>query len=282
MKYEVLHEEIINLVLDGEFSKSIDEINNIYSEKGSWLNKIFKTRNQSNVKGKLSYTSLNKFLDPNKEIDLSLELKKINWEEDFAFELAELSKTLYILEESKKHKELELRVANFLKSFIVESSIYIENNSNDYPNNTITGKVWMDGAVIREWAQKLANYYGRKEMQVDEIDMCFSRCKITNCIMNHYPQEVGPDMISVGLKLEKDNRSKQAIKFFKPVLSDFKYFLNEIEEYCNDDDFEITEREITILNSLITAVKGLQRLDNYEDNENYIRRSEQILKKNAA
>ena len=137
----------------------------------------------------------------------------------------------------------------------------------------------MDGAIITAWCQELANYFARKQDVDSEIDMYFFKGKITTTIMGHYPEEVGPDMIAIATKLEHKKDLNNAANFYRPVISDFLPYLESMESYANEDEFEVEQREDIILNSLIKAVEGLSRIEDYVDSENLIQRSRNILKK---
>ena len=156
---------------------------------------------------------------------------------------------------------------------------YIQDNSNNYPENSIKANIWKNGYVTREWIQELVNYFERKNQLKNVIDTCFYKAKITTSIMGHYPEKVGPDMIAIAENLEKNNDFINAAKYYKPIISDFLYFLEEIESYENEEEFEIIERDEKILISIIKAAKGLIRIKQYKDNNNLVQRSEHLLNK---
>lgn len=279
MKFNFLHENVVKQIEENNFEDAISLIDELYTNQGSWFLKLFSEKQDDKKKGKFAYTTFRNIIHSNLDFNSEEALKKLNLLEDYIFEVVELSQFLLRIEDSKKISGIETKLSSFLKLIFNKLTLHIKENSNNYPTNSINGKIWMDGAAIREWCQEIANYFGRKKEADYEIEMCFYKCKVTTSIMGHYPEEVGPDMISIASKLENKADLKNAAIYYKPVIADFQLFLETLEGDINDDEFKIEQREVNILDSLIKAVEGLSRIGGYIDEDNLVQRSRMILKK---
>jgi hypothetical protein len=277
MNFNFLHESIIEKIEANNLELAKSQIDNAYPQPNNWLSRWRNNKKVYKKKGEFAYRVLLDSLDEDLNHDDKI-FEKLDFEGDYVFEMAELSQFLLRIEGKQGLEKIERKISAFLISFFEKLSTYIQKNSNDYPNNSINGKTWIDGAVIREWSQVLANYFGKKQDLDAEIDMCYYKAKITLSIMGHYPEEVGPDMISIATKMEKKGY-KNAVNYYRPVLSDFQEFLESMEEYVEEEEFEVEGREENILNSLIQAIEGLSRLEGFIDSDNLIQRSKSILEK---
>ena len=124
-----------------------------------------------------------------------------DFSKDYASEIAELGRLIDVLVSNLKHKLLAEKIAQILLEFLNQAGTHIENSARGYSQGgTIPANVWLDGAVVRDWALYLAVYYEDLQKFEQEMQMRFIRCKITNSIMNHYMHLVGPDMVGVGMQ----------------------------------------------------------------------------------
>jgi hypothetical protein len=155
---------------------------------------------------------------------------RIDYEADYAIEIAELGRLVDVLISELKHKLMAERIVPELYHYLMHAADYIHKNSGDYPKTTISGKIWLDGAIVRDWALYLATYYEDLGKFQQETEMRFSRSKITNSIMNHYMHLVGPDMIGVAKCLEKINLPEKAYQFYHAVVLDFEQLIPKLSE----------------------------------------------------
>ncbi|MEM7103245.1 MAG: hypothetical protein AAF502_08960 [Bacteroidota bacterium] len=270
-----IHEEVINLIETVQFEEAIQKIEQLYPLQGIGAASNFsKQRNEE--KGLFAYSLIKEMLSK-KVVDNEQLYKKLDLSSDYVSEIVELSRLLIRIENNPQLSAFKEDLVAVIHGLFGKISVFIQENSNDYPNNTITGKVWLDGSIIRVWAQVIADYFGRKESLNKAIDISFFKAKVTLSIMSHYPESVGPDMLSVANKFEQKKDYDNALKFYNPVVLDFVKFLEEIESYASEDDFDFEERKQIILNSLIEAVEGLKRISYFEDNENLISRAKKLL-----
>ena len=273
MESQFLHQHILEAIEKGEYEQASNQIEQQYTPKQkNWFSNIFSSKENEYKKGEFAYIQIKNLLSQK-----PLETELPDLKTDFAFELSELCRFLFLLENKAEAKDLEKPLADHLVKLFDQLTEHIKVNAQDYPVNSMKAKTWMDGAAIRLGAQEMADYFGRKGDKTNEINMCFLKAKVTTSIMSHYPELVGPDMISVASKLEKKKARENAVNFYRPVLMDFQTFLQEMEDAKEQDALKITEREEAILYSLILAVEGLTRLDGYEDSEQLAQRAQALL-----
>ena len=255
------HQDLAKELLNNNLELFHEKVGDKFSERELWLERIFRLNSKTPPKGKFAYSIITKSIS--NKVDIANE--KINWDNDLSSEFVELTKVLLLIECIDKSLKLERNLAEFIKEFAGKLAQYIQDNSNDYPENSIKANIWMNGYEVRGWIQELVDYYRRKNQLKEVIDTSFYKAKITTSIMGHYPEEVGPDMIAVAENLEKNEDFINAAKYYKPIISDFQFFLEEIESFENEEEFEISSREEKILNSIIKAAKGLIKIEQYVD-----------------
>jgi hypothetical protein len=186
---------------------------------------------------------------------------KLNFEKDYAAEIAEMGRLVDALLSELKQREAAKLYSESMTKLLSEAAQHIQQAAQGYSQGaTIPANVWMDGAVLRDWALYLATYFEDKKDYENELQMRFLRCKITNSIMNHYMHLVGPDMIGVGKVLEKINLPDRAFQFYHAVRLDFAWLL---PEHANSE--EISEEEQLSLWALGEAYKGILRIGKSEE-----------------
>jgi hypothetical protein len=185
---------------------------------------------------------------------------KMDYEQDYSIEIAELGRLMDVLISELKHKLMAERIAPKLYNYLLNAADYIHKNAGDYPRTAISGKVWLDGAIVRDWALYMATYYEDLEKYQQETEMRFARSKITNSIMNHYMHLVGPDMIGVAKCLEKIELPEKAFMFYHAVQLDFDQLIPEL----SDQKLIAMEDKLSLW-ALKEAYQGLLRLDKTED-----------------
>lgn len=223
-----------------------------------------------------AYKILPSFLDKSIKPSEYSKVSKLDFKSDFLNELTELHRILLVLQAYSKASEIEKLVSLTLLECIRDGANHIEENANNYPQNSINGEIWMDGAGLRTRADELSKYFKDKEDDQNTLETVFLKAKLTNTIMNHYPNLVGPDMIAVALQFEKMGNLEKAKQFLNAVVSDFTILVQSVEEGINendamDEDFPITE-------SLIQALEGLKRIGE-EINEGTLLKSKEVLEK---
>ncbi len=270
--------EIMNDLANGEFEKIISTINKRYECKASFFSK----KKDANIPFALSI--LKAVLQGEIRSTKYSKYAKLDVDKDDIGELLELTRMLYILESNNICKAISL--AEILLECIRDGAVYTEKNSNNYPANPLNAKIWMDGAELRIRAGELAMFFSRNNLDKEELEALFLRSKITNSIMSHYPDLVGPDMIAVAKKYEHLGHPDKAINFYTAVFHDFPQFLNEIEEMekeCKktNEKMEYDEDDIAIITALRDACEGLRRLKKDIDQNILDRAKNQLQKANS-
>jgi hypothetical protein len=161
---------------------------------------------------------------------------------DFISDIADSIRLLLLLEPESHWNGALDALAHKLQLLMTHAAVAIEGAAGGYPDQPINAKTWMDGYGAREWARTLADWYERNENPGGELQMRFVRCKITNAIMNHYPHEVGPDMVAVGKCLEKVGMTEKARMFYIPVTTDLLPILVEFEDASGEIDLRVEDR----------------------------------------
>lgn len=262
--------DILRLLHLGEFETVLAALGQ--RQKGI-LNFKSKPKKEAHFAYGILPSLLNKKLKPN-EYD---EISKLDFTTDFLKELIEIFRFLLILEDYSKEPEIEKLTALTLLACIRNGAVYIGENSNNYPHNSINGKIWMDGAGLRTRADELSAYFRNKNDDESTLQAIFLRSKITNTIMGHYPNLVGPDMVAVGLQCEKMGKNATAQQFLNAVVLDFTRLVQEVKEDMLNPEFVARDEEIPITESLVHALEGLKRLGE-EINEDTLVEAKEVLK----
>lgn len=279
MKDNLLHQEVLELVNAQKTDEAIAIIDEHYFPKKSWKNQLLNRKKQKDDKGKFAYGQLKAFLHnlanpPAAEQSFA----ELELETDYVFEIAELSS--FYLDLKPELEELKLSLEKFLTEIFLHLSSHIREASNNYPEQSISAKVWMDGHTLRYWIEFVLQEVEKRGNLEREIELAFYKAKVTLSIMAHYPENVGPDMVRIAKKYESAEDYENASRFYQPATTDFKVFLEEIESYTEEEDFELEEREHIILDSLVQAVEGKLRTDkNYVDEYNLLERAKALLNK---
>lgn len=266
--------EILELLHIGSFEKVIELINQSGNQKKSFFG-LFKKEDQNlSFSLKILESCLNEKLIPSEYG----KVQKLSFTDDFLPELNELSRILLTLEDYQKAPEKEKLIAVTLAHVIHDGVNNISKNSNDYPNNSISAKVWMDGAGLRSQADELVEYFSRKNNEQRTLEALFLRAKLTNAIMNHYPNIVGPDMIAIANQYEKMGANDEAKQFYDPVVADFTPLVQDAQASINDPEIGASAEDVPITQSLIDALEGLKRIGHPID-EKVLENAHEIMKK---
>ncbi len=170
--------------------------------------------------------------------------------------IAELCRLAYATELGKITNSINEPTEKIAYDLICNYGIEIEEEAGDYPNESISGLVWMDGAAVTEWAYFMAEYFNRKLDKERELQMLFIRAKVTNSVMSHYHHLVGPAMVDLGFSCLENNLPEKAEEFFNAVILDFEWL---IEEYINSKTRPENEDSVA-LDSLKKAYEGMLRI----------------------
>ena len=265
--------EILEFLHIGDF-KNVIELINLSRNRNKSFFSFLKKRNELSFSLKILESCLNEELTPSEY----KKVQNISFKEDFLNELNELFRILLVLEDCQEASKKEELVSVTLLHFIEDGVNYISNNSNNYPNNSISAKIWMDGVGLRSRVDELAEYYKRKNNDQRELEAIFLRAKLTNTIMSHYPNLVGPDMIAIAHQYEKMGNKEKAKQFYDPVLMDFTSLVQEIKTGINDPEIGTTNEDLPITQSLIDALEGLKRIGHSID-EKTLDNAHEIMKK---
>jgi len=249
-----LKPDILKLLHEGKFNAVIERL--ATREAGGFFSFIRRSKAKPSFAYSILVACLNKKLKPEEYYITS----NLNFDVDFLDQLKELFRILSVLKDYSKASELEELIALTLLECIRDGADYIEQNANDYPRNSINGKVWMDGAGLRNIAQELSSYFDHNGDDQHSLDTVLFKAKVTLAIMSHYPDLVGPDMLAIAFRHEKMGDTEKAKQFFNPVILDFTSLVQDIKEGLSDQDPDLLYQDIPVTESLIQAMEGLKRL----------------------
>jgi len=153
---EAIKPDILELLHQGKFETLIAKIEK--KKKG-----IFDFIKTSKEKTHFAYEILASCLNKTIKPDEYLKVSKLDFKSEFLNELIELHRILLVLQDFSKAPEIEKLVSLTLLECIRDGAVYIAENSNNYPQNSINGKIWMDGAGLRTRADDLSEYFEKKE-----------------------------------------------------------------------------------------------------------------------
>jgi hypothetical protein len=271
---EAKRPDILEQLSLGKFEAVIQLTDNIHRGKRRFWRSAKKSSGENEIG--FAYTIINACLSGKLDPSRYSTLHDLNFQGEFSGELTELFRMLLCLESFQNAPHYEDQVASTLLACIGDGAAFIEKNSNDYPRNSINGKVWMDGAGLRSRADKLSEYFKRKNNDQRELEALFLRAKLTCTIMSHYPETVGPDMNALALKYEKLGNQKEAKKYYTPVVLDFTWRVANVEQSIKEPDGDFFDADLPIVQSLIDALQGLKRIGETVD-ENLLTRSIETL-----
>ncbi|MBO0932404.1 hypothetical protein [Fibrella aquatilis] len=241
--------------------------------------------------GAYAWLTLADLLDEQFEPQQVADAHPIPTDTDYVAELNELGRVLRWVEQAGTVAQFEDRLAELLLGMAYMAAEHIRANNNNYPSNSISAKIWMDGASLRGFCQTLTDYKLRQDDRHKAIDAAYYKARITLAIMGHYPSEVGPDMVQVGRLYEQCDDAEMAETFYQPVVNDFASFLADYEAWPavnpanynedSDDVGPLGDNERLTLQALIEACEGLIRVGVYGNNSDLIRRAEAVLRKHT-
>jgi hypothetical protein len=170
--------------------------------------------------------------------------------------IAELCRLADALQVGKIDGTIRESVEKITYQLICDYGIEIAQESGDYPDSTLSGGVWMNGAILRDWAYFMAQYFNHENDKERELQMLFIRVKVTNAIMSHYHHLVGPAMVDLAVCCIDNDLPEKAEQFFNAVILDFDWL---IDEYI-DGSTEINEEDAISISALQQAYEGMLRI----------------------
>jgi hypothetical protein len=253
-----LHAQLLELLRKGDLDQVIQLTTTSEIKANDFFN--FFSRKKKNNTISFARHILNSCLT-NKLVPAEYsKIQELVFKKGFLNELIKLGSILFALEEFKKAPDKENQIALTLLECIRDGVMYIGKNVNNYSQNPINGKNWMDGAGLRTQADGLANYFIRKKDDQHILEALFLRVKLTNSIMSHYPNLVGPDMIAIARQHEKMGNAEKAKSFYNAVVKDFTSLVENVHEGLHDPEVGTNDDDQEITQSLIDALEGLKRL----------------------
>jgi hypothetical protein len=134
----------------------------------------------------------------------------------------------------------------------------VHEKSNGYPNNSINGYVWFNGAIVRNWSDALSYLFEMRQKPQEKATVLQYKCKVTCSIMSHYHQLVGPDMIEAAAALIVINDTETAKKYYQAVIADFEPLARL---WQGQPEEPITADDLISLKALLDAYDGFTRLE---------------------
>ncbi|WP_444997130.1 hypothetical protein [Aliikangiella sp. IMCC44359] len=133
----------------------------------------------------------------------------------------------------------------------------VKAQSNGYPNSTIAGDVWFDGAALANLGEALAYFLSDKDFLEEQSKATNLWTGAVLSVCSHYHHMVGPAMIANASINEKTGNIEYSKTAYSAVLQDFECIL----EYSEEDDFKPEGDDEVALQSLQTACNRLVELD---------------------
>lgn len=270
--FESPNKEVWLSLAENNVAESIKAIKNIFENPKTEKRFFGLIKTTLEIQGRIVLQSALEILEMQ---NLSM-LDSLNFNLDSRgdMDFAELVRFLSALNSSGNFKPETTAVAKIALQNLEKLAQETENRAGNYPDNPISADVWMGGMFVREWSDPIAEFFAEEGETENELRARFSKCKITNSIMSHYPHLVGPDMLAVGKCYEKLNDTDKAKRFFNPVVLDFERFL---QEYTGNKEIP-DEEDASSLLSLLGAYTGLERVAGTDFSER-IKAVEEILKR---
>jgi len=183
-------------------------------------------------------------------------------------------KSLFSLGDASKMKEVNNRLEKVLASDLsklvdskeqldellelMENEVKrIRSQANGYPNATIAGDVWFDGAALAEHGEALANFLPEEKFLEEKAKATIIWTGAVLSVCSHYHHMVGPAMIANAKISEKMGNMDYAKGAYSAVLQDFECIL----EYAEEDDTKPIGEDLVAIQSLESAAKRLVELN---------------------
>lgn len=132
----------------------------------------------------------------------------------------------------------------------------VRSQANGYPNNTISGDVWFDGAALANYGEVLAHFLSDKDFLEEQSKATNLWTGAVLSVCPHYHHLVGPAMIANASINERMGNLEYSKSAYSAVLQDFECIL----EYAEEDEFKPEGEDLVALNSLEFACNKLVEL----------------------
>lgn len=165
----------------------------------------------------------------NKEPDFNNIIKK-----DFSIykNMAELGFYFQeMLEKNNIENENIARYADLLQKLSIVCFPKIQKDAEGYPNNSVSGETWIDGACIDVWNDLLADYFSSQKDYKALYNSRIIQSRMVFAIKNHYAYEIARSTFNVGVANEKLGQLEVAEECFMAIINDFLEILDEPMEY---------------------------------------------------
>lgn len=132
----------------------------------------------------------------------------------------------------------------------------IGSQANEYPNSTIAGDVWFDGAALANYGETLADFLSDKSFLKEQAKATNLWTSAVLSVCSHYHHMVGPAMIANAEISERTGDLEYTKTAYSAVLQDFGCIL----EYAEEEEYKLEGDDLVALESLETAATRLVEL----------------------
>lgn len=129
-----------------------------------------------------------------------------------------------------ENKDIE-RYADLLQKLSIVCFPRIQKDAEAYPNNSVSGETWMDGACIDVWNDFLADYFDSQKDYKGLYNSRIIQSRMVFAIKNHYAHEIARSTFNVGVANEKLGQTEIAAECFMAIINDFLEILDEPIDY---------------------------------------------------
>lgn len=141
---------------------------------------------------------------------------------------------------------------------IMESEVKrIHSQANGYPNSTIAGDVWFDGAALASYGESLAGFLSDKNFLNEQAKATNLWTGAVLSVCSHYHHMVGPAMIANADINERIGNIEYTKTAYSGVLQDFECIL----EYAEEEEYRPEGDDLVALKSLEVAACKLIELN---------------------
>lgn len=132
----------------------------------------------------------------------------------------------------------------------------VSSQANGYPNSTIAGDVWFDGATLASYGETLAGFLSEKDFVKEQAKATNLWTAAVLSVCSHYHHMVGPAMIANAEISECTGNLEYTKIAYSAVLQDFECIL----EYAEEEQYRPADDDLIALRSLETAATKLIEL----------------------
>jgi len=189
-------------------------------------------------------------------------LDLVTFKEENSLIFKDLVRAIFALDINGEYDKIRLDIVDKLFEAVPEIVKNIKDHAQGYPRTPINALVWSEAAGYRSSLNALIYYYKLKEDTDTLHFLIMNRTQITLAIMGHYKHLVGPDMLEAARMKEQLGDNDAALSFYKAVDSDFR---SELGWFENTPEAGPNEEDVVTLESLKTALQGIDRISGTND-----------------